>query len=147
MTPSLERREMCSPSSGMLQRFRYTDSWKRVTLSGLQTGRGLGVVRQAVWSCCRSWENTAEDGGKGFQLSQQLTTLSVTDQCLISVQEPTSLQPETLKHCLYLLLLFGGEFFLFSFLFKSTSCVSFLHSVSSIYFDKLWFKQRKNEEM
>lgn len=73
---------MCSPSSWMLQRFRYTDSWKRVTLSGLQTGRRLGTIWHAAWRCCCSRENTAE-GSKSFLLSQQVKTGLAIDVCSV----------------------------------------------------------------
>ena len=85
--PSLERREMCSPSCWTLQRFRYTDSWKRVTLSGLQTGRGLGTIRQAAWSCCRSWENTAEEERERERRRLRVKTLQ---SVIVSEQEMTS---------------------------------------------------------
>lgn len=75
--PSLERHEMCAPSSWTHQRFRYTESWKRVTLSGLLTGRRFGTIWHTIWSCCRSRENTAAEWRESLSSS-----LSI--QCWVS---------------------------------------------------------------
>lgn len=50
---------MCAPRSQTLQRLRYTDSWKSVTLSGRQTGLRFGTMLHTAWSCFNSRENTA----------------------------------------------------------------------------------------
>jgi len=41
--------------------FRNVQSWKTVTLSGLQGGGGAPGTEEEAWSCCRSRENTEEE--------------------------------------------------------------------------------------